>query len=104
MYKLDCKTLKKGNRIKLTGELTIYSAENIYKELDTQFLSNNNLLLDCAGVSEIDTAGAQLLLMLSKFQKDNNKLFQLEKMSSNVEDFVNLFNLKEKLNSENADE
>lgn len=52
--------------IALQGELTIYDAIDIKDELVDRLAANPALEVDLAGVTEIDTAGVQLLLMLSQ--------------------------------------
>lgn len=58
---------KSSTRISLTGELTIYHAADAKPRLlDDQRPWPASVQLDLAGISELDTAGVQLLLMLHK--------------------------------------
>lgn len=51
--------------LSLSGEITIYAAAEIKDLLVDRLAANEALEVDLAGVSELDCAGVQLLLMLS---------------------------------------
>jgi len=104
MFKLETKSLKKGNRIKLSGELTIYSASSILGQLDKNLLQEKDLLLDLSKVSEIDTAGIQLLFVLKKYIDDNQNTFVIEKTASCIDNVLTQLNLLKFLNREASHE
>lgn len=52
--------------ISLSGELTIYTAAEIKATLAAAMESADSLEIDLFGVTEIDTAGLQLLLMTKR--------------------------------------
>lgn len=104
MFKLETKSLKKGNRIMLSGELTIYSANSILEQLDKNFLREKDLLLDLSKVSEIDTAGIQLLLVLNNHIKEKQNSFIIEKSSTCIDNAMTQLNLFKFIDNEVKDE
>ena len=56
-----------GQTLTLSGEMTIYSAEQTAASIfANEDLAGTALQIDMAGVTELDTAGLQILLMLRK--------------------------------------
>lgn len=53
-------------RVSLTGELTIYSAGEIKAGLADAMSSADDIELDLCGITEIDTAGLQLMLIAKR--------------------------------------
>ena len=53
-------------QVRLDGELTIYRADEIKSLLLAALAEPGDLELDLSGVSEIDTAGLQLLMLAKK--------------------------------------
>ncbi len=94
MYKLEYKKLKKGNRIKIEGELSIYSVKSIYEEIKISLSYKNKLLLDLYHITEMDSAGLQLILLIQREFKKYNMPIEIEKQSSAVSDLFKLFNIK----------
>lgn len=69
----------KGNKTQILlgidGEMNIYHATEIKKELSEYLNRFEKLALDLSGVSEIDTSGYQILVSLKlKSKKENKKL------------------------------
>lgn len=52
--------------VALSGELTIYTAAEVKQRFAELLLARNEIEADLSGVSEIDTAGLQLMLMLKR--------------------------------------
>jgi anti-anti-sigma factor len=74
----------------LEGELTIYRAA----ELKPLLLGDQPpRVLDLSGVTEIDTAGVQLLMQAKKMALQNQQSFQLLALSPSVVDVFELLNL-----------
>jgi len=65
------KKQKKKCCVWLEGELTIYNALELKTKLDELVNDPRELEIDLAGVTEIDTAGIQLL-MLAKRERDRH--------------------------------
>lgn len=56
-------------RLTLEGEVTIYQAEALAREVLPRLDAEGQLVLDLAGVTELDSSGVQLLL-LAKRERD----------------------------------
>lgn len=52
--------------LKLQGELTIYAVAEAHRELQAQEAKHPDLILDLSAVTEMDSAGFQLLLWLKR--------------------------------------
>jgi anti-anti-sigma factor len=85
-----------AKRLVLQGDLTIYRAA----ELKTQVLSvlasladPPELELDLAQVTEIDTAGLQVLLLLKRESSLHNKTLRIVSPGQPVRDLLGLYNL-----------
>jgi len=58
---------KNQHTLVLSGDLTVYGVKAAFEEMWTkQTLTNKSVVLDLAGVTELDGAGLQLLLHLKK--------------------------------------
>ena len=62
------KALKDKGRVTITGEMTIYSAEELKQKLAPVLAVPRALDIHLNGVEEIDSAGVQLLMMAKKSQ------------------------------------
>ncbi|MFT3931949.1 MAG: STAS domain-containing protein [Spongiibacteraceae bacterium] len=76
------------------GELTIYTAAEM-KEKFGGLLNSEAIEIDLAQVSEIDTAGLQLLLLLQRECAKTNKSLVFSNPSEAVLSCWNMCNLKE---------
>jgi anti-anti-sigma factor len=76
--------------LRIEGELTIFRA----MDLKPALLSNPSLTeVDLSGVSELDTAGVQLLMMAKKTATAEKRKFRLVGHSAAVIDVFDLLNL-----------
>jgi anti-anti-sigma factor len=74
----------------LEGELTIFRAA----ELKTVLLEDQRpLAIDLSGVTEVDTAGVQLLMQLKKMALQSQASLSLVACSPAVMDVLEIFNL-----------
>lgn len=101
MFKLESKKLKKGHRIVIKGEMSIYSAKSIYQELEGLLNFEDKLLLDLNHVTELDSAGIQLMLLLQRESEKHNASIEIEKKSVVVNDLFKLFNIEKKFRENN---
>lgn len=62
----------------VTGEMTIYHAAEMKGELLPHLDRCNEMEINLSGVSEIDTAGFQLLLLVKREASRANKLLRFE--------------------------
>jgi len=58
--------LGQGTRAILAGELTIYTVAEIKAALGEAMEADNEIEVDLSGVTEIDTAGLQLMLIVKR--------------------------------------
>lgn len=77
----------------IEGEMTIYRARVLKLLLQAQLASAEQIDLDLAGVSEIDSAGLQLLLVAKQSAMANRQQLQLVAPSDAVRDLLNLTGL-----------
>lgn len=97
---MDIKTEKDGQRatVRIAGEMTIYHAFNLKKAVIDSLAECDELLLDLSEVSEIDTAGVQILILARREAAGLNKSFRVERMSAAAEELISLYRLKNLLN------
>lgn len=53
-------------RIAIVGEMTIYNAAEMKKDLDIVLAEPKSIEMDLVAVTEIDSAGVQLLILMKK--------------------------------------
>lgn len=77
--------------IRVTGEMTVYTAGQIKQPLvDAIADSQADVQLDLSGVSEFDTAGVQLLLMIHREALLSGRSLQLGAQSNIVREALTL--------------
>lgn len=81
------------HRTALEGDLTIYRAAEIKERLIPPISAHRETELDLSGVSEIDSAGLQLLLLAAKEARRHQHAFRLSFLSQPVEELLALYNL-----------
>jgi len=89
-------TQKRNNSTEITfsGELTIFCAMEIYQEHLQTIILKPKVIIKLSSVSEIDTAGIQILLILFKEITKQNGEYEISSINDVVNDFVKLFNLE----------
>jgi len=80
--KLNIAIKEPTGAIFVSGALEIYDVESLREVLLRELVARTELVLDLAGVTECDTAGAQLICAARKSAAENGKPFQLERPSS----------------------
>jgi anti-anti-sigma factor len=76
--------------LRIEGEMTIYRAAQLKDEMLTALSASQALDLDLASVTEMDTAGAQLLLLLQREAKAVGKPVCLTAQSQSVAEVMRL--------------
>ena len=77
--------------IRITGEMTVYTASQIKQPMvDAVAAAPANVQLDLAGVSEFDTAGVQLLLLVHREALLSGRNLQLGTQSKIVREVLTL--------------
>jgi anti-sigma B factor antagonist len=97
---ISCKNTKSGTMLGVDGELTIYSVAQAKQALFSDYENFvSPIALDLQSVSEIDTAGLQLLLFMQKTLSNDNKKIHIVKSNEHVDailknlDVANYFTL-----------
>lgn len=81
--------------IKLAGEMTIYNAAQLKQELFADHTSlPAKVVLDLQAVTEIDTAGLQILLLLQKTLAERSVVVYIARMNEDVEQIFQVLDLK----------
>ena len=92
MIKFD--KLKRKSRAHISGEMTIYNAAALKEELMPVFGDDQrDLEIKLDGVTEIDSAGAQLLMLVKKECARTNRNLSLSGHSNAVLDTFELMGL-----------
>lgn len=92
--KISRKHAKSGSTFLCDGELTIYTVAAAKAELlNDSDNSIDPIALDLKHVSELDTAGVQLLLFTKKIMADNNKRIYLKHSNEYVDGVLNNFDV-----------
>ena len=88
------KTVKGVTTLSVSGEVTIYTAAQFYESIfqDNKTLADQ-IALDLSGVSELDTAGVQLLLFSKKIFSEENKALFIAKTNEVVDGVLAMFNV-----------
>ncbi|MBK1641902.1 hypothetical protein CKO12_08460 [Chromatium okenii] len=87
----------------LEGEMTIYTAAAIRTQLQDYVTGRQHCVLDLTAVSEIDSAGLQLLLWVRRVAAEQRADFQLRSISPPVAQVLELLQLEQGLNLKTSD-
>lgn len=91
---MNCHIRKlKGNRLQLTGELCILDIAEVSKHLLAELTPGVRRELDLSRITAVDTAGIQLLLLLSREAVSIDSELVLLNFSEAVQSVVNLLAL-----------
>lgn len=82
---------------KATGDLNIYTAAECCTQLRHLIDANASIVLDLSAVSEMDTAGVQLLVQVRRACDAQGKPLRFASPSAAVQDVVQLLQLHELL-------
>lgn len=88
---------RNGTKVALDGELTIYTAAAVRERLLRVLENCARLTLDTAKVSEIDTAGLQVLLSTRRSCQEGGVPFAFPHSGQAVGQTLTLFGLGERL-------
>ncbi len=81
--------------VRIEGEMNIYNAVELKEGLMKAIRDAEGVSLDLSGVSEMDSAGLQVVLLAWREAGRRTVPFRLTGMSSAVESVLTLFELKE---------
>jgi anti-sigma B factor antagonist len=80
-------------RIALEGEMTIYTAAELKARLLNALEENGGIEVDLSGVSELDSAGLQIMVLLKREAGDRGKSVRFADHSQAVLDVLELTDL-----------
>lgn len=80
-------------RVTIAGDLTIFTAQEWKTALLAPLVDSGNIEVDLSAVSDIDTAGLQLLIMLKLEAFTRDKTLQLIGHSAAVREIIDLCDL-----------
>lgn len=81
------------SRLNLNGDITIYEAATLKNELLSVLQESEMLEIDLSDVTELDTAGLQLLLMLKSESQIENRQVRFIQHSNAVREVLDLCDL-----------
>jgi anti-sigma B factor antagonist len=84
---------EKTGRIALDGEMTIYTAADLKARLLNALAEGEELEVDLSGVSELDSAGLQIMVLLKREAGDQSKRVRFVDHSQAVLDVLDLTDL-----------
>ncbi|PRC91130.1 STAS domain-containing protein [Solimicrobium silvestre] len=90
---MTAETITATATLRIEGEMDIYRAAELKNTLLAALDQTKQLELDLASVSELDTAGVQVLIMIKKQALANGRTLRLIAHSRAVIEVLKLFNL-----------
>jgi anti-sigma B factor antagonist len=92
---MEIRTRMNGTQgcLAIEGEMTIYTAEALKERLMGALLECTEIELDLSGVTEIDSAGQQLLVLAKLESMIDNKTLRLVRHSPAVVEVIDLCGL-----------
>lgn len=91
-------SVQNSRQIVINGELTIYTASEWRDRLINEMAGNDDIQLELAEVSEIDSAGLQLLLAMQRQAAGEGRQLQFGQCSSVVRALLDFAQLMQNLN------
>ena len=91
-------------QIRIEDELTIYTAADSKQQLMDVLAAHPAFVVELSAVSEIDTSGVQLLLMVQREAQRLGKTLTLSGASPAVQEVIGLLNLSELSAAQTASE
>ena len=85
-------------KIRIEGDMTIFNANDLKKDLMEIVDECPELEVDLSRVSEVDTSGLQLLILAKRESKSLNKAFRVVSYSPGILNVMELFNIKDYFN------
>lgn len=85
-------TINTDGQLRIEGEITIYTALEIKHHL-MQVPRSQDIEIDLSGITEIDTAGLQLLVLMKREARKHNSMLRLTAHSAAVIEVIDICNL-----------
>ena len=80
-------------KMKIEADMTIFNAAELKNELISDMGDCSSFEIDLSQVSEIDTSGVQLLLLIKKEAALQNKEFKIASHSAATAAVIDLYNM-----------
>lgn len=91
---MECKVQYRKGRLRISGEMTIYTCEAVTSQVLCAITPDAApLRVDLGKVTEMDTAGLQVILMARRHAKDLARELTIESASPAVADVLTLCGL-----------
>lgn len=90
---IKIKELKRTCQARIDGEMTIYNAAEIGEKLFPALQDSRDLVINLANVTEIDSAGVQLLMLAKKERTTRDLVLNLTDHSDAVLDVFELMDM-----------
>lgn len=87
---------KEGDRLMLSGKLTMATVPALYKT-GLQFLGSEDLLIDFAKVEAVDSAAVSMLLGWSRAAQKQQRSLRIENLPEDLLSLANLYGVAEML-------
>ncbi|GMR08520.1 MAG: hypothetical protein BMS9Abin26_1525 [Gammaproteobacteria bacterium] len=97
---IKARTYKGTCNAKIDGDMTIYTAAEMKDKLLKKLGGCQAMELDLSQVTELDTAGFQLLVMLRREAEHSETSLLMKNHSSAVQDVFGLYHVSEQLERE----
>lgn len=92
--KMKIERKKSGNgdlKLKLTGEMTVYSVPKLKDFLLGELKSCSHMNLNLSGVDEADSSGLQLLLFMKRETEAAGKKFGVSGIKGRLQSIISLY-------------
>lgn len=90
---MDLVQTKTENKITFSGDLSIYNVGEIVEKLNIDFISSKNIYIDLHKVTDFDTAGVQLLIMLKKHANQCEHELKIINLNDTITGYLTQFQL-----------
>ena len=94
---MSCEVAIGVDAVHVCGEMTIYAAAQLNKELPAAVRTSQSRHIDLSGVSELDTTGLQILLMIRRDSLAASEPVSLVNASTAVLDCMKLLRIEQEL-------
>ncbi|MCO4798283.1 MAG: STAS domain-containing protein [Colwelliaceae bacterium] len=92
-----------STEISIAGEFNIYSAMDIYQQHFKSISLKELVNFKLKGITEIDTAGMQMLILLFKEVEKNNAQYKIHSSNEVIDEYSKLFNIHHYFNNNDSE-
>lgn len=88
------KPARTAHQLRFEGELTIYAAQEAFQRVQVALLDGGPVDLDLAELTELDSAGIQLLLLLKRELDNAGRKLRMVGLSQPAREVLKLLDLR----------